>query len=41
VNVRLPQFHSLADSSRAFDRGQVDSFVGTPVELPLAQVNCA
>lgn len=39
LDVRLLQFHSLADSRRAFERGQVDGFFGTPVELLLAQAN--
>lgn len=37
VNVRLYEFSSLADSRRAFERGQLDGFFGTPVEVLLAQ----
>lgn len=39
LDVRLLQFHSLADSRRAFERGQVDGLFGTPVELLLAEAN--
>jgi NitT/TauT family transport system substrate-binding protein len=38
-NVEIVAFTSLGDSRRAFERGQVDAFGGTTVELMLARQN--
>lgn len=39
INVELVEFLSLADSSRAFERGQVDAWCTTGVELLINQYN--
>jgi NitT/TauT family transport system substrate-binding protein len=37
VDVRIVEFDSLGDAKRAFERGQVDAFLGTLVEVATAR----
>ncbi len=41
ANVRMVEFLSLGDSRRAFERGQVDLFAATPVEVLVASEQSA